>query len=505
MGVGLRRARHYNRLITNNHTDYKAMPVTRVNIPSWFRCAFPLQIANAPAIGATGKIAAIHALDAEIAHTEKFYRGYTHLPLFFENTLTAAQRCYVLLSDVFAGVGHSDGQINAAADSVATRVNAQSCFGDQFAEGGANVVPHDGYFVVAEKFYRRLCQTLGVAGASAHNWMCTYDTKNANFGEYFKVYNGSGNVDPLHPYYVGALASQTGARKKGAIENGVQKEDPFFTSGLHQWTNAFTMALWANDLDVKHWLFSWIFEAQRKYASKIDFTTVVYTSPWTQSLATPVNEHHKNPGWVRERTGGYWKTPNWHILPMEMALWCGFFGCLLTEGVYMWDAGLNFSNNIANDRIDPYAPAETWVSTGGAEPVRQAYGEPYYPKFPRTGADAIMVGVHWYNAIKHIVNASSGIAYAPYTANGVAVGIQPGDPRLFRRGFQNFGQDTILHHANAQRGTAFACSGAGETLLVYINPYNPVSKKEAVTITFNNVAHNLGNLEGATLHVFRAS
>lgn len=480
------------------------MTLTRLSIPSWFRCSFPLQINNAPVIGGggTGKIAAIHALDSEISHATKVARGYTHLPLIWENDLAPEQRCYVLLSDIFSGSGHSDGQINAAADSLATRVNAQSCFGDQFAEGGSNVVPHDNYFVVAEKFYRRLCQNLGLSGASAHNFMCTYDTKNANFSEYFKVFNGSGNSEPLHPYFTGALASQAGARKKGFIENGVQKDDPFFTSGLHQWTNAYTMALWANDLDVKHWLFSWMFEAQRKYASKADFRTVVYTSPWAQSLATPVNEHHKNPGWIRERDGGYWKSPNWHVLPMEYMLWCGFFGCLLTEGVYMWDAGLNFSSNVANDRIDPYAPAETWVSTGGNEPARQPYGEPYYPKFPRTGADAVMVGVHWWNQIKSIVNGSTGIAYAPYTTNGNSVSIRPGDPRLFRRGFQNFGQDTILYHANAQRGLALACQGAGKTFICYVNPYLAPTKKENITVTFNGTSYPLGNLEGATLHPF---
>lgn len=480
------------------------MTLTRLNLPSWFEVGYSLKINNAPTISPTGKIAAIHALDNEIPHQQKFDRGYTHLPLLYENDIAAAKRCYVLLSDTFGGVGHSDQQILDAANALATRLTPDSIIGDQFAEGGSNVVPHEDYFTVATKFYQNLCQALSVAGAANHNFMCTYDTKQVNFSEFFQVFNGSGR-NPLHPYMVGALASQAGARKKAAIYNGVQADDPFFTSGLFNWTNRFTMALWANDGQVKDWFYNWFFQTQVNYAAKSDMKTVVYTSPWSQSLSTPQNEHHKNPGWLRVRTGGFWKTPNWHVVPMEKMLWCGFFGCLLTQGVYMWETGLNFSNNVDNDRLDPYAPNETWVSTGGNEPNRQAYGQPYYPKYPRTGADAIMVGVHWYNQIKHIVEASTGIAYANYTTSVGSVGVQPGDPRLFRRGFQNFGQDTILHHAAAERGIALACSGAGETLIIYVNPYRLPTQKENVTVTFNSTNFPLGNLEGNILHVFRAT
>jgi hypothetical protein len=366
-------------------------------------------------------------------------------------------------------------------------------------------VPYADYFAVATKFYQDVCNALGVAGAANHNFMHNYDTHLTNFSDFFKI-EGGGGRDPLHAYMTGALASQSGARKKAKIENGVQADNAFYTSGLHNWTNAFTMALWANDGQVKDWFSNWFFQTQITYAAKADAKTFVYLSPWGQSLTTPQNEHHKNPGWIRLRNGGWWKTPNWHIVPLQKMLWGGFFGCLLAEGVYMWEVGLNFSDNLADDQIDPYAPTETWESPNGSPaPTRKAYGGDYYPKYPRSGADAIMVGVHWYSQIKHIVEASTGIAYASYTTNAATVNVQPGDPRLFRRGFQNFGQDTILHHAAAERGVGLACTGAGETLLVYLNSYLGTSKKENVTMHFNGNNYPLGDLEGNTLHVFRVS
>lgn len=477
------------------------MTLTRLNTGNWLEASYTLKVANAPTIPNTGKIVAIHAIDAHITNQTKFDRGYTHLPFFYEDVIPAAKRCYVLLSDVFPGSGHTDAQIESAANAVASRITPLSAIGDQFTEGGSNQIPYGDYWTVGTKFYHKLCDALGIAGASQNNFFNNYDTKLANFSDFFKVFNGSGR-NPLHPYMTAALASQAGARKKAEVNAGVQADNPFYTSGMHNWTNAFTMALWANDGEVKDWFYNWFFQTQVTYAAKADGKTVVYFSPWAQSLGTPQNEHHKNPGHIHPRTGGYWKVPNWHILPLQKALWCGFFGCLLSEGVYMWEVGLNFSQNISDDRNDPYVPARTWVSQGGSAPSLQSYGMPYYPTYPRSGADAALLGVHWYNQVKHIVEGSTGIAYAAYTANGVPVSIQPGDPRLFRRGFQNFGQDTILHHANAERGVALACSYAGQTLLVYINPYSVATRKENVTISFNGNSYPLGDLEGGILHVF---
>ena len=480
------------------------MAVTRLNVPGWLGAQYPLKVNDAPTISQVGKIVAIHAIDEEISDQAKFDRGYTHLPYLYENVVPASKRCYVLLSDVFPGSGHTDGQIRSAAQGMAGRLTPQSCIGDQFSEGGSNQVPYENYFPIAGKFYQYLCEELGISGAANHNFFHNYDTKLTNFSDFFKVFGGSA-ANPLHPYMVAALANEAGARKKAEVSGGVQVDNPFYTTGMHNWTNAFTMMLWANDGEVKHWLFNGLFQSQVTYAAKADAKTVIYTSPWAQSLSTPQNEHHKNFGWIHPRTGGYWRVPNWHIVPMQKMLQCGFFGCLLSEGVYMWEVGLKFSNNTANDRVDPYAPASTWVSQGGDAPNRLAYGEPYYPKYPRTGADAILLGVHWYSAIKHIVEGSTGIAYAPYTTNGVSVPIQPGDPRLFRRGFQNFGQDTILHHANAERGMALACSHAGQTAIVYINPYKVATEKENITVTFGGNTFALGELEGGILHVFIAS
>lgn len=476
------------------------MATTKLTIPSWFKAGYISRIDQAPIISA-GKIAAIHSVDSDITDFTKLARGFSHVPKIWDASTPKGQKCYILLSDVFAGVGHSDGQIDGAAANVAGQITANAVIGDQFTEAGSNPIPWDNgsYWTTGKKFYQYLCQKLGVSGAHETNFFHNYDTKMANFTEFLKI---DGVRNPLHPYLVNALAGESGARKKGNTFAGVQQSDPYYTSGMQDWTNAFTMMLWANDGDTQDWLYGGIFEAQRKYAAKIDAKTVMYSSPWAQSLANPVNEHHKNPGWIHERTGGFWKVPDWHVVPLELQLWTGFFGCLLTEGVYSWDSTVNFSKDVANDRQNPWTPARTWVSTGGAQPNLLADGEPRFPQFPRAGQDAVIVGVHWYNSVKSIVNESTGVQYLTYTANGQTVNHQGADARLFRRGFRNYGQDTILHHAANKRGLALGCQGAGQKFACYVNPYKLSSEKEHVTVSIGGTSYDLGNLEGSKLHVF---
>lgn len=475
------------------------MIVEKLNLPSWIRADYISHIDEAPVVGNVGKIAALHSVDADITDAQKFERGFSHVPKIWDNGTSEDKKCFVLLSDVFPGTGHSDAQIDAAAQNVAGNISKNACIGDQFTEAGSNPIPwYDGsYFTVGKKFYQKLCEEVGASGAADTNFFCNYDTKLANFCEFFRI---NGERNPLHPYIVNALASEAGARKKGDETNS---NDPYYTSGMSDWTNMFTMMLWANDGETKDWLFNAIFETQRKYAAKADAKTVMYTSPWAQSLNNPVNEHHKNPGHIHKREGGYWKVPDWHTVPFEFQLWVGFFGCLLTEGCYNWDSTVNFSKSIANDRENEWTPDRTWVSEGGTAPGLLPDGEPRYPQFPRAGMDAMVVGVHWYNSIKHIVNASTGVAYATYIADGETVAPQAGDPRLFRRGFRNYGQNTILHLAAAEKGIALETIGAGETLLVYVNPYRLLTEKENITIVSNGKSYDLGKLAGSKLHVFR--
>lgn len=482
------------------------MALQKLTLPSWLSCEYASQLDLAPAISSTGKIVANHLLDNEITDQQKFDRGVTHLQKIYDTTFDKAKKCYVLLPYGFGNATPSDGQINAYADSVASLITANAVIGDQFVEGGV-AIPTGNYHTVAKKFYERLCTQLGVGGAAQNNFMGTYVTDEANFSVDFFAIVGTTARNPTHARFQAALASEAGARKHARnVDTGdggsPQSEDGFYSSGMHQFCNSFTMMLYANDSNPLDWLFYGIFEMQRKYAAKIDAKTLAYTSPWAQSVLTPVNTHTCNPGWIHPRTGGYWKVPNWHIVPMQYMLWVGFFGCLLGEGAYIWEVGLLYSKNVANDREDPYVPARTWVNEGSSAPALLAYGEPYYPTYPETGCDALMVGVHWYHRIKDIVNASTGIAYAPYVADSVSVAVETGDPRLFRRGFQNFGQDTILYHAAASRGLALACSAGGQTVLIYINPYRNSTQKETVSITFGGITHNLGQLEGSILHVF---
>ncbi len=475
------------------------MSIRKLTLPDWFEATYPVNIHKAPVIGDIGKIAAIHQLDSDIAHQVKFDRGYTHLPILYENDIPADNRCLILLSNTFPGSGHSDAQLRSAAQYIKSRTSPKSCIGDQFCEGGSNAMPYEQYHTLGTKFYRFLCEEHGIAGAAQNSWYNTYDTNLTNFSSSFEVF-GVSDSNPLHPYMVAALASQAGARKKASIRNGVQQNEAYYTSGMYQWVNNFTMMLWANDGDVKHHLFNGLFEIQRKYAADITAQTLIYTSIWTQSLGTAQNAQYKNPGWFHPRTGGHWLVPNWHIVPLEKMIQMGFFGNLMAEGFYAWEEGSHFTRDVNKDRSSQYVPPRTWKSEGGAAPTLLGSGSPKYPTYPKTGHDALIVGKNWYNEVKHIVQASTGLAYAGHSTDDGTYAVRPGDPRLFRRGFQNFGQDTILHRAAAEVGCGWACEGAGESLLVYVNPYS--TETEDVTMHFNGRSHHLGELEGGHLHVF---
>ncbi|WP_028523208.1 hypothetical protein [Runella limosa] len=476
------------------------MATTKLTVPNWFKAGYISRIDGAPLVD-VGKIVAIHSVDSDISDFAKLARGYSHVPKIWDADTPKHQKCFILLSDIFEGVGHSDAQIDGAAGNVASRITPAACIGDQFTEAGSNPIPWDNgsYWTIGKKFYQYLGQKLGVSGAHETNFFHNYDTKLVNFSEFLKV---DGVRNPLHPYFVSALTSEAGARKKATSTGGVQDNDPYYNSGMVDFTNSFTMMLWANDGDTQDWLYGGIFEAQRKYAAKENAKTVMYSSPWAQSLANPVNEHHKNPGWIHPRTGGYWKVPDWHVVPLELMLWTGFFGCLLTEGVYNWEKTDAFSKDVANDRPNAWTPNRTWVSEGGAQPNLLPDGEPRYPQYPRAGQDAAVLGAHWYNTVKPIVNASTGVRYLTYTTNGQTINPQAGDARLFRRGFRNYGQTTILHHAANKRGLALGCEGGGQKFACYVNPYKLPSEREHVTVTVGGTTYDLGNLEGSKLHVY---
>lgn len=489
------------------------MPLNRLEIPEAFNADFPSHLDEFPAIASPGKVAANFTQDAEITNQQKFDRGVSHLQNIYDTSFSKNRKCFVMLPEGFGSSTPSDAQINAFADSVANFISPEAAMGDQFCEG-TNNLSLDIYYTAGRKFYQRMCERLSTL-AIINNWFGTYDSGLANFNGSFFTITGITGRNPLHSRFTGALASQAGARKKAQSNDfgnpsSPQADDGFYTSGFHQWCNSFTMALFANDGDVRDWFYYWFFEAQRKYAAKIDARTVVYTSPWTQSVLTLVNTHSRNPGWIHESTGGYWKMPNWHVVPFEMMRWVGFFGCLLTDGCYSWEAGVLWSKNKANlkkPEVGPgYAPQPTWVSTGGSAPTLETQSSgPVYPPYPQCGNDAMMVGVQQYGTIYDIAYQNDW-RYVPYSTNGTSVAVQkPEDTRLFKMGLQNFNQNTILHWANDRRGVLLACHKGNEYVFVYLNPSLTPIEKEDIAFTYNSQSVTLDDLEGGILHIWKGT
>lgn len=484
----------------------------KLPLTTGFSCEYASQLDAFPTISNHGKIVANHLLDNEITDQQKFDRGVTHLQKIYDTTFEKGRKCFVLLPDGFAGSNPSQGQIEAFGNSIANLITPNAAIGDQFTEAKFGPIPIENYFAVAREFYKQMCVRLGISGAGQNNFFGTYDSGQTNFNEDFFVIVGVDSRNPTHARFKAALGSEAGARKRGRNEDtenysSPQQNDQFYAQDMHLWCNSFSMALYANDGNPKDWLFYLIFEIQRKYAAKIDAKTVAYSSPWSQSVLTAVNTHSRNPGWFHQDTGGYWLMQNWHVVPFQYMLQLGFFGCLLGEGCYLWESGVKWSKNKLNRKKLPtgegYPQLPVWVSEGGSEPTLETFTDGnMYPQYPETGADAMMVGVHWYHRIKDIVNASSGIAYALYSSNGTDVTVRPGDPRLFRRGFRNYGQDTVLYLAQAEKGIHLACEAGGQTVLIYCNPYGVPTEKETIVSKFNGNFISLGDLEKGILHVF---
>ncbi|WP_428663536.1 hypothetical protein [Runella sp.] len=493
------------------------MPLEEITNGEWFTADFPSHIDEAPVIDPSGKIVANFTQDAEITIQQKFDRGITHLQYFYDSTFGKVRKCFVMLPDGFGSSTPSDAQINAFADQVATLIEAQSAIGEQFCEG-TNAISLGDYYTVGTKFYRRLCEKLATR-AFINNFFGTYDSGLANFcGEFFNI-TGITSRNPLHARFTGALASQAGARKKAQSNDfgnpaSPQADDGFYTSGFHEWCNSFTMALFANDGDVTDWFMYWVFEIQRKYAAKTDARTVVYTSPWTQSVLTLINTHSRNPGWYQEAEGGYWLMQNWHVVPFERMRWIGFFGCALADGCFSWESGVIWSKNKANRKKLPTGPGypslPVWVSEGGDEPDLPQFNsgatESMYPQYPQCGNDAMTMGAQQFEAIADILWASDGWHYVPHTADGVTVAVQkPEDTRLFRPGVQNWNQDTVLHWANDRKGLMLACHAGNQYAAVYLNSYLTPVVKEDIVGTYNGKTITLNDREGGILHIWRGT
>ena len=304
--------------------------------------------------------------------------------------------------------------------------------------------------------------------------------------------------NPTASHFANKFSSQAEARKDA---NG--NTHGYFSSGMYQWSNLVTSAYYSVEGMNNDWLFHKIAEFQVKYAALPDIKTILYSWTSTQSVTTDVDNWSGSDGWKHPRTGGHWLSKNF-LANLPYNILCGaFFSFLMAEGYYGWDATLTLSRDESKMKDNYFAGRVNWVSTGGSQPSLLPWdsSEPGWPIVPYVSEDMVVVALGWWNAVKPTVEASTGLAYANYTRNGQQVSIRPGDPRLFRRGFTNYGQDTILYHAAAERGSAFACQANGQTVVIYTNPYLGPHESEDIVVSFNSQTYNLGSCEGATLHV----
>lgn len=479
--------------------------MAKLTIPSWVAASYyPKYLDNAPDIHQThGKIATTHAYTNGFANSVMHAKGFSHVAgLGSATTDEKNKRCFTPLADFRDGsnnVSNNPNETSARnfANSLSGNFTKNSVFVDEFMDGAGAIYNAD-YFTVANWFYDQLCQQLGSSGRADNNFFGIYMDPYSNFMGNGFIAPGQGR-NPTASYFTGKLSSQAEARKDS---NG--NTHGYFSSGMYQWSNLVTSAYYSCEGMNNDWLFHKVAEMQVKYAALSDIKTILYGWTSTQSVTTDVDNWSGSDGWKHPRTGGYWLSKNFMAnLPYNVL--CGaFFGFLLGEGYYGWDATLTLSRDESKVKDNYFAGRVNWVNTGSSAPSLLPWdsSEPGWPLVPYTSEDMVIVALGWWNSIKSIVEASTGIAYASYTRNGQQVSIRPGDPRLFRRGFTNYGQDTILYHAAAEQGGAFACQAGGQTVVVYTNPYLGCHEAEDIVVNFNAQNYSLGTCQGASLHVY---
>lgn len=477
----------------------------KLSIPTWVQPKYyPLYPDHAANIGTGhGKILTTHIFTEGVSADTMQAKGFSHIAgLGAETDEERKRRCFTPLADFRDGSGavtHNPNETSARnfANSLSGNFTKMSVFIDEFQDGSGAIFEAD-YFTVANWFYNQLCIQLGSSGQADNNFFGIYMDPYSNFlGNNFNPPSAGRN--PTASYFKNKFASQAEARKDaGGNLHG------YFSSGMYQWSNTVISAYYSVEAINNDWLYHKIAEGQVKYAAMPGMKTVIYSWTGTQSVTTDVDNWSGSDGWKHPREGGYWLAKDFMVnLPYNI-LCAAFFGMCFFEGYYGWDATLILSRD-ESDLKDNYFPGRTvWVNTGSPSPGLPAYDAPgnAYPNVPRMGEDLVVVAAEWYTTIKPYVDASTGWAYAAYTANGNSVGVRPGDPRLFRRGYANYGQDTILYLAAAEVGAAFVCQGGGKTVITYTNPYLTCAETENVTVAFNSQNFPLGQCAGSTLHVF---
>lgn len=476
----------------------------KLTIPDWVGAGYyPKYLDNAPNISIShGKIATTHVYTQGFANSVMHLKGFSHLASLGPATVDEKnKRCFTVLANFRESnddISHNPNETSARnfANAVAGNFTKNSVFVDEFMEG-AGAIYNANYFVVANWFYNQLCQQLGSSGQSDNNFFGIYMDPYSNLiGNSFNPPNSGRN--PTASFFTGKLASQAEARKdRSGNTHG------YFSSGMYQWSNLVTSSYYSGEAINNDYLFRTIAEIQVKYAAMSSIKTIVYNWTGAQSVTTELDNWSGSDGWEHPRTGGAWLSKSFAVnLPYNI-LASAFFGFVMAEGYYGWDATLTLSRDETKMKDNYFPGRVNWVSTGGSQPALLPFdsSEPGWPLVPYTAEDLVVVAMNWWNTIKPYVEASTGLAYASYTRNGQQVSIRPGDPRLFRRGFTNYGQDTILYHAAAERGGAFACQGNGQTVVIYTNPYLTVAETEDIVVSFNGENFNLGSCAGATLYV----
>jgi hypothetical protein len=222
------------------------------------------------------------------------------------------------------------------------------------------------------------------------------------------------------------------------------------------------------DVGVGDWVVAMPWVASLHYNAVPDMPTMFFTWPKMQSNYLMIDVPQRDPGTVRpDGTVAY----DFPIAPIELQKVHGFLSCLLYDALYVWD-GWGYKPDNDNEYSSP-----------------------------GIGMDAIMVGVQQYTRIQE--QAAQADVYAcDYSANGNSFTSLAIERRVPKRGQPRYGNRYFNDVADAQCGMAL-CIPGHKKVFVYINPYASPVEIENVSITYDGVSYDFGEVPGMTLAVAR--
>lgn len=494
----------------------------KATFPNWIKSTIHSNIINAPFVRTLGKILGITPLLSGLSWAQTKERGASHV---YKRAGFHPSEIFetIISSDYGVGPSLTQGQVYLRGVEAANSFDCQSVVFDQLTEGGDTPIPVHAYWSRASPFYKGLHDGSN-CGGSGNNFFGSY-VEELNTITGTKKFNiaGSGHIsNPIHPYFIDGLSSESNARKGWDVHGQVQKSEDFgfFRSQLTYPAMSSFMGLATfaynglNEPNEELFAYSVFYEIQRKYAAGVSKTAIFH---WISSegVALAADLPWRNTGWIIKRddvsAGSYWEAKSHHTSPVHNTLFLAFIGFLLTEGIVNWDSNREYyTNNPADMQDSSFLTSNNrlkWVSPLNTPAPPFNTGSLRYPHWPISPQDLYFVALGWYSEFKKRLDLGIELEYLMYTANGVTVPVDTSltsDKRIFTKSAKPFGQHNILHLGQNRRPLCIGGKNGNNYVVMYFDPFGDPRSESDLIVHFGGGLGdvNVGKVNPRELGVF---